>query len=130
MKSKSVKITHLYPHQYLPGNGNQTDSDVSWSVALNLAVWLKVKVKQPTEVTLSLSYRDVRGKQAIPIDHIEVEVEQELLFSNLVKIPVKGPLENMDILLAGVGLTDAELQELFVKVVEIPDSSKRLSGMA
>jgi hypothetical protein len=117
-----ARVISLAPEEYLPSSGNIAEPSVNWSITLNLALWLKVEFYRVQTVTLSVEYSDARGQQQLPVDSQLANSESELLFSNLVKIPIKGSVSQMSLVLSyQTADFRYELEELFIRVVEPPE---------
>ncbi|NVJ50174.1 MAG: hypothetical protein HWE13_15485 [Gammaproteobacteria bacterium] len=127
MTHLSKVLTRLTPAQYLPSKGNCTQVDLAWSVSLNVALWIKVESINIQQVSLYLTYLDSRGMQTLLIDQQIQDRQSELLFSNLVKVPIRGPISQVTLELRyqEAGFTFS-LDEIFVRVVE-PPKDPRLS---
>ncbi len=105
----------------MPQSGNPSDPSLSWSVALNLALWIKIGSKLAQTLSLYVEYLDARGKQSILIDSLLHDKEEEILFSNLVKIPIKGAIKSVELkLMHQDPHIDFEINELFVRVIDAP----------
>ncbi|WMS87395.1 hypothetical protein [Pleionea litopenaei] len=117
----SKVITRLTPEQYLPSSGNCASKELAWSVSLNVALWIKVHSLNIQLVALNINYLDSRGEQSLLIDQQVQDRNGELLFSNLVKVPIRGPIEQVSLELQYQEPSfDFTLDELFIRVVEPP----------
>lgn len=122
-----MQVRRLLPEQYLPSGGNVSDPNLAWSISLNLALWLKVECVLVQTTSLYVEYQDVRGRQQLLVDNQLVEGNSELLFSNLVKIPIKGTLSNVSLSLSyQTSDFHFEVDELFVRVIEPPQPGPKL----
>ena len=54
------------------------------------------------KVSLFFEYQDVRGKHSVSVDYVELEEEDNVMFANLVQIPIRGNLEDACLKLVGV----------------------------
>ena len=124
-------VSRLTPDQYLPITGNRSEPTYAWSVSLNLALWMKVKCEMVQTTSLYICFEDSRGEQELLIDSQLVDHDSELLFSNLVKLPVKGTLKNVSLMLIYQSEDFSfEVDELFVRVIESqpPDPELKKTG--
>ncbi|MEE4245487.1 MAG: hypothetical protein V2I33_08755 [Kangiellaceae bacterium] len=119
MASHHIILSELLPHQYLPSAGNMVDASLAWSVSLNMAVWLTVTTSIEQVVRVKLSFEDSRGENLLEVDSQQVTGQQQLVFSNLVKVPIKGAIKNVKILI-GYPLEPLQcsLDELFIQAVD------------
>lgn len=121
MASIATKIRQLTPEQYLPRAGNPSDPGLSWSISLNLGLWLSLDLQQGCSVALYIDYKDSRGDQSLLVDTLKFNGEQETVFSNLIKLPVKGVLQSAALILRHDSTwVEYSINELFVRVVELP----------
>ncbi len=127
MGSIKKLVRQLSPEQYLPSTGNVSNPSMAWSISLNLALWLKIECVLVQTTSLYVEYQDVRGKQQLLVDSQLVEGESEILFSNLVKIPIKGPLISVSLSLSyKTPEFKFAVDELFVRVIEPPQPDPQL----
>ncbi|NVJ61029.1 MAG: hypothetical protein HWE27_11600 [Gammaproteobacteria bacterium] len=123
----SKTISKLAPAQYLPSSGNPGQDDFSWSVSLNLGVWLKIETKNVQSLTLYIEYFDSRGKQLLLVDTQLQDGDTEILFSNLVKVPIKGSISDVSLLISYADPSfNFQIDELFIRVIEPPSDPTRL----
>ncbi len=123
----SKVVAELSPEQYLPRLGNTSESQFRWSISLNLALWLGIESSKQQCCGLYLEYSDTRGQQKLLIDSSEVSKSGEWVFSNLVKVPIKGPVKEVKLVAEyNVPKTTIKLMELFIRVVEPPGGGQDL----
>lgn len=121
MASIATKIRQLTPEQYLPRAGNPSDPSLAWSISLNLGLWLSLDLQQGCSVSLYVDYLDSRGEQSLLVDTLNFNGEQETVFSNLIKLPVKGQIHSAALVLRHDSIwVEFSINELFVRVVELP----------
>jgi hypothetical protein len=131
LNSLFATVVRLTEDQYLPSSGNVVAPSLAWSTTLNLALWLKVQCETVQTVSLFVEYEDSRGQQRLLVDSQLVDSESELLFSNLVKIPIKGSVSHVSLVLSYLTAEFSfELEELFIRVIEptTPDPRLKRAG--
>ncbi|NVJ61028.1 MAG: hypothetical protein HWE27_11595 [Gammaproteobacteria bacterium] len=97
-----MQTIYLDAKKYLPANIESTD--LPWSVALNVLCSFRLSQPVKNAVALFIEYQDSRGKHRIPVDFFEPENDISLLFSNLVQLPIRGSVDELNLKL--VGLTE------------------------
>ena len=123
----SKTISRLTPEQYLPLSGNVSRQDLAWSISLNLAAWLKIDSHNIQSLTLYIEYFDSRGKQLLMVDTQLQDGDTEILFSNLVKIPIRGQISTVSLIVSYADPSfDFEVDELFIRVIEPPGDPGKL----
>ncbi len=117
----SKRLSRLTPDQYLPRAGNPSDPTYRWSISLNLAIWIKVETLNTQTLSLYIEYDDSRDRQSILIDNLLQDKDKEILFSNLVKVPIYGPIKNVELkLMHQDPYFEFQVDEVFVRVIDAP----------
>lgn len=95
-----TQTIYLDASKYLPANIEK--KELPWSVALNVLCCFRVSKPVSGAVALFVEYQDMRGKHRIPVDFLELEQEDNLLFSNLVQLPIRGGVDELNLKLVGM----------------------------
>lgn len=78
------------------------NSELPWSVALNVLCSLQLSDYIDGTIALFMEYEDIRGKHRLPIDFHQLEFESTVLFSNLVQLPARGKVKDLCLKVAGI----------------------------
>lgn len=89
------KLIDLTEQQYLPLSGNRKLPTERWAAKINFAIWISLQGKYPQKFALCLNYSDSLGEHSQLIDNYLVLDENEQLFSDLVKIPIQGEIQDV-----------------------------------
>ncbi len=112
---ESVHTIYIDTKQY--GELSPSSNDTPWSMAVNFLVSFKLSDYVDANIALFVEYDDIRGKHKLVIDHHKVEFDSNLLFSNLVQLPVRGAISEMCLKLVGVPKNvDVDIELVHVQV--------------
>ena len=89
------KLIDLSEQQYLPLSGNRKLPSERWTAKINFAIWISAQGAFSQEFALFLNYSDSQGEHCQLIDNYRVYDENDQLFSDLVKIPIQGEIQNV-----------------------------------